>query len=108
MESTISGRNLGKYDFIAIADLIDEVIDRERVIRRNSQNQCKIICDAREDANSLILSVDLKLAGYKLFIPTSLLRKNTFIRDVETRYSPEEIVDRSEIEGHYHYGSAQD
>ena len=53
------------------------------MIRRNGQNQCKIICGAREDANSLILSVDLKLAGYKLFIPSSLLRKKAFIRNVE-------------------------
>ena len=35
MESTMPVRNLGKYDFIVIADLIDEVIDGERVIRRN-------------------------------------------------------------------------
>ena len=27
MESAISGRNLGKYDFIAIEDLIDEVME---------------------------------------------------------------------------------
>ena len=33
MESTIPGRNLGKYDFIALADLIDEVIAGEGVIR---------------------------------------------------------------------------
>ena len=39
MESTIPGRNVGKYDFIALADLIDEVIAGERVIRRNGQNQ---------------------------------------------------------------------
>ena len=85
MESTIPGRNLGKYDFIAFADLIDEVFGWDRVIQRNGLNQCKIICDAREDANSLILSVDLKMAGYKLFIPSSLLRKKAFIRDVEPR-----------------------
>ena len=64
------------------------------MIRRNGQNQCKIICDAREDANSLILSVDLIMTGYKLFIPSSLLRKKAFIRDVEPRYSPKEIVNR--------------
>ena len=94
MESTISGRNLGKYDFIAIANLIYEVIKGEWVIQRNGQNQCKIICDARENGNSLILSVDLKLAGYKLFIPSSLLTKKAFIRDVEPGYSPKEIVNR--------------
>ena len=97
MESTIPGRNLGKYDFIAIADLIDEVIDGERVIRRNGQNQCKIICEAREEANTLILSVDLKFAGYKLFIPSSLLRKKAFTRDVEPGYAPKDIVDRLDL-----------
>ena len=56
--------------------------------------QCKIICNAREDANSLILSVDLKMAGYKLLIPSSLLRKKAFIRDVDPKYSPKEIIDR--------------
>ena len=54
----------------------------------------QIICDSREDAYSLILSVDLKMAGYKLFIPSFLLRKKAFIRDVESRNSPKEIVDR--------------
>ena len=29
MESTIPGRNVGKYDFIALADLIDEAIAGE-------------------------------------------------------------------------------
>ena len=104
MESTIPGRNLGKYDFIAIADLIDEVIDGERVIRRNGQNQCKIICEAREDANTLILSVDLKFVGYKLFIPSSLLRKKAFIRDVEPEYAPKEIVDRLDLKSRHGIG----
>ena len=75
-------------------DLIDEVIEGEWVIRRSGQNQCKIICGVREDANLLILSVDHKLAEYKVFNPSSLLRKKAFIRDVEPGYSPREIVDR--------------
>ena len=81
MESTIEGRNLGKYDFIAIADAIDKMIDGERNIRHNGLNQCKIICEVREDANLLILSKDLRLARYNLFISTFLIKKGLYYGD---------------------------
>ena len=69
MESTISRRNLGKYDFIVISHIIDEVIDGEQVIRPNGQNQYKKICEAREDANLLFHPDDLTSQALHSFFP---------------------------------------
>ena len=54
------------------------MIDGERVISRNGQNQCKIFGKVREDVNLLIPSDDLKSAGYKLYIPFSFISKKAF------------------------------
>ena len=63
MESTVSGRNLGRYDPLTIADQIDEVIQAGRTIHRNGLNQIKIVCSSRADANLLITSHDLRILG---------------------------------------------
>ena len=75
MESTRPGKNLGKYDRLALAECIDLVIDGGRTIFYNGLNQVKIHCESREDANTLVRSQDLMRGGFKLFIPSSLIRK---------------------------------
>ena len=74
VESTIPGRNLGKYDPLTIANQIDEVVQGERTIHRNELNQIKIVCSGRADANLLISSHELRMAGYKAFLPISMIR----------------------------------
>ena len=94
MESTVPGRNLGKYDPLTIADQIDEVIQGGRTIHRNGLNQIKIVCSERADANLLITSHELRIAGYKAFLPISMVRKKATIRDIDVRHSPISILNR--------------
>ena len=63
MESTRPGKNLGKYDRLALAECIDLVISGGRTIFYNGQNQVKIQCESREDANILVRSRDLMRGG---------------------------------------------
>ena len=94
MESTVPGRNLGKYGLLTIADQIDKVIQGERTIHRNWLNQMKIVCSGSADANLLICSHELKMAGYKAFLPILMIRKKATIRDVDSRHSPTTILNR--------------
>ena len=94
MESTVPGRNMGKYDPLTIADQIDEVIRSERTIHRNGLNQIKIVCSGRDDANLLISSHELKMTGYKAFLPISMIRKKATFRDIDPRHSPITILNR--------------
>ena len=57
VKSTVVGRNMGKYDFIAITDTICEVIDGELA---KLPKQCKIICEVEKNANLLIRYNDLE------------------------------------------------
>ena len=50
MESTRPGKNLGKYDRLALAECIDLVVRVPRTIFYNGINQVKIQCEDREDA----------------------------------------------------------
>ena len=63
MESTRPGKNLGKYDRLALAECIDLVISGGRTIFYNGLNQVKIQCETREDANTLVRSRDLMRGG---------------------------------------------
>ena len=92
MESTVPGRNLGKYDPLTIADQIDEFVRAERTIHRNGLNQIKIVCSGRVDANLLISSHELKMVGYKAFLPISMIRKKATIRDIDPRHNPANIL----------------
>ena len=95
MESTVSGRNLGRYDPLTIPDQINEVIQGERTIQRNGLDQIKIVCSGRADANLLISSHDLRIAGYKTFLPISMIRKKKAIRGtLDPRHSPTSILSR--------------
>ena len=87
-------RDLGKYDPLTIADQIDEVIRSERTIHRNGLNQIKIVCSGGDDANLLISYHELKMAGYKAFLPISMIRKKATIRDIDPRHSPTTILNR--------------
>ena len=60
----------------------------------NGLNQIKIICLGRADANLLISSHELRIAGYKAFHPISMIRKNATIRDVDPRHSPSSTLNR--------------
>ena len=79
MESTVPGRNLGRYDPLTIVDQIDEVIQGELTILWNEFNQIKIICSGRADANLLMSSNKLRMAGYKAFLPISMIRNKATI-----------------------------
>ena len=94
MESTVPGRNLGRYDPLTIDDQIDEVIQGERTIHRNGLNQIKIVCSGRADANQLISLRELRMAGYKAFLPISMIRKKATIRNVDPRHIPTSILNR--------------
>ena len=62
MESTRPGKNLGKYDRLALAECIDLVISGGRTIFYNGLNQVKIQCEAREDANTMLSWASLPLS----------------------------------------------
>ena len=94
MESTVLGRNLGRYDPLIIADQINEIIQRERTIHRNGINQIKIVYSGRADANQYISSHDLRIAGYKAFLPISMIRKKATISDIDPRHSPISTLNR--------------
>ena len=94
MESTVPGRNLDKYNPLTIADQIDEVVRAERTIHWNVLDQIKIVCSGRVDANLLISSHELRMAGYKAFLPISMIRKNATIRDIDPWHSPTTILSR--------------
>ena len=98
MESTRPGKNLGKYDRLALAECIDLVFDGGRTIFYNGINQVKIQCESREDANTLVRSQDLMRGGFKLFIPSSLIRKKAFTGPIDLRYSASDIVDKLDSE----------
>ena len=94
MESTRPGKNLGKYDRLALAECIDLVISGGRTIFYNGLNQFKIQCETREDANTLLRSQDLMRGGFKLFIPSSLIRKKAFTGPIDPKYSASDIANR--------------
>ena len=92
MESTRPGKNLGKYDRLALAECIDLVVRGARTIFYNGINQVKIQCEDREDANTLVRSQELMRGGFKLFIPASLIRKKAFTGPIDPKYSATEIL----------------
>ena len=94
MESTRPGKNLGKYDRLALAECIDLVISGGGTIFYNGLNQVKIQCETWEDANTLVRSQDLMRGGFKLFIPSSLIRKKAFTGPIDPKYSASDIAGR--------------
>ena len=48
----------------------------------------------RADANLLISSHDLRIAGYKAFLPILLIRKRATIRHIDPRHNPISILNR--------------
>ena len=53
MESTRPGKNLGKYDRLALVECIDLFVSRGRTIFYNGPNQVKIQCESRDIVNRL-------------------------------------------------------
>ena len=51
-------------------------------------------CSGRADANLLISSYDLRIVGYKTFLPISMICKKATIRDIDPRHSPISILNR--------------
>ena len=96
MESTRPGKKLGKYDRLALAECIDLVILGAKTIFYNGINQFNIQCEDREDANTLVCSQGLMRGGFRLFIPSSLIRKKAFTSPIDPKYSAAYIMDRIE------------
>lgn len=71
-----SGRNLGKDDPLAIADKIMSVISGTRQIFRSGLNRVNIFCENRINANTLVISQELKEKGYIVSIPPQLFIRN--------------------------------
>ena len=86
------GKNLGKYDRLALAECIDLVVRGTKNIFYNGVNQVKTQCGDKEDANTLVRSQELMRGGFKLFIPSSLLRKKTSTGPIDPKYSAADIV----------------
>lgn len=93
MEGSIDGRNLGKYDPIAIGKLLARFIEGDRRIYITGRNQIKIHCNKIEDANLLLVSETLTNLGYRTLVPDSILYKRGSIR-VRPEYSVLEIIDK--------------
>lgn len=92
IESSITSRNLGRCDPIAIGKLIAEFIDGERTITISGRNQIKVFCDNRNHANILLTSQNLRERGFITFVPESLIYKKGFIR-VLAKYPITEIIE---------------
>ena len=93
MESTRPGKNLGKYDRLALAECIDLVVRGARTIFYNGINRVKIQCEDKEDANTGSLQKLIR-GGFKLFITASLMGKKAFTGLIDSKYSAEDIVCR--------------
>lgn len=93
MESTNKSMNVGKLNIIAVGILIDEVFEGERRIQRSGQNQVKITCSSRIDANTLLRSDELIDSNFRVYIPNSLCQNKGLIRDVGTEFLAKEIAE---------------
>ena len=87
LESRIPGKSLGRFNLIALGDLIDSIIsETRRQIFPNDRNQAKVFCDRCQAANILVDSPALRDFGVYVFIPTSLVQKKAFARNIPTEY----------------------
>lgn len=59
IEPKTQGRNLGRYDPIAIGKLVAEFIEGERTIYISGRNQIKVFYENLVDANILLPSLDM-------------------------------------------------
>ena len=76
LESRIPGKGLGRFNLIALGDLIDSIIsDTKRQIFPNGRNQAKVFCDGWQAANVLVDSKELREFGVQAYIPASLVQK---------------------------------
>lgn len=91
MESTTPGKNLVRMDPTTIGKIMSKYITRDIKIYVSEQNQIKIQCDSKEDANKMLLSEKLFKLGYKTFIPESTYSKKGFTR-ADPMYTVPEVV----------------
>ena len=76
LESRIPGKGLGRFNLIALGDLIDSVISHtRRQIFPNGRNQAKVFCDRWQAANVLVDSKELREFGVQAYIPVSGAKK---------------------------------
>lgn len=57
------------------SDLLSPIIKGQKFISKSGKNQLKVECQEWESVNDLVNSGDFKLAGFKVFISHSFLRK---------------------------------
>lgn len=93
LESTVKSLNVGKLNPIAIAIMIGNLIEGEKTISKSGQNQIKIKCTNRADANILLTSQELREKNYKAYIPNSITQQRALIREVGPEFSVQFLVD---------------
>ena len=99
LESRVPGRSLGRFNLIALGDLIDTIIkDTKRQIFPNGRNQAKVFCERWHAANILVDSVALRDFGVHAYIPASLVQKKAFARNIPSEYSAAELSIRLELD----------
>lgn len=94
MECQINSLNIGKFNPIAIADLVQTIIGGKRLIQRSSINRVKITCESNEVANRLIDSPILISKFYKVYIRNSLKFTRSVIKDYDCSISVGDFVSR--------------
>ena len=95
LESRIPGKSLGRFNLIALGDLIDTIIrDTKRQVFPNGRNQAKVFCERWQAANVLVDSATLRDFGVHAYIPASLVQKKAFARNIPSQYSAAELSTR--------------
>ena len=95
LESRIRGKSLGRFNLIAMADLIDSIIsDTKRQIFPNGRNQAKVFCDQWQAANVLVDSPELRDFGVQAYILASLLQNKAFAKNIPKEYSASDLSTR--------------
>ena len=95
LESRIPGKNLGRFNLIAMGDLIDSLLgDTKRQIFPNGRNQAKVFCDRWQAANVLVDSPELRDFGVQAYIPASLVQRKAFARNIPVEYSASDLSTR--------------
>ena len=95
LESRIPGKNLGRFNLIALGDLVDSLIpDTKRQIFPNGRNQAKIFCDGWRAANVLVEFSALQEFGVHAYIPASLVQKRAFARSIPVEYTASDLSTR--------------
>ena len=95
LESRIPGKSSGRFNLIALGDLIDSIIrDTKRQIFPNGRNQAKVFCARWQTANVLVYSTALQDFGVHAYIPAFLVQKKVFARKIPSEYSAADLSTR--------------